>query len=228
MAEQKYVGAIEGFKAQIRTIQRASLFDVTIPNFHYAPATNGKSMMLKFGVKAAVFPASTVGDVVVNYMGRQIHWYGDRSYGGQWATTCILDGRWELFNVLYAWNQGLGGSNRIVSHDINKHNNFKHDAYVTAYSTDGQVAHRIVLKGLWPQDLQDINMDWTQTDAAIDLGITWVYDYVLTDSVQPTENGPLNNVAIPTLEGRSAAGNIGASSGSQGNTQTYSLSGPTS
>ena len=218
MATQKYVGAIEGFKSQIKTIQRASLFDVTIPNFHYGVANNSQSMMLKFGVKAAVFPASTVGDLVVNYMGRQIHWYGDRSYGGQWATTCILDGRWEIFNALYAWNQGMGGSNRIISHDINVHNNFKYDAYVTAYSTDGQPAHRVMLKGLWPQELSDINMDWSTTDAAVDLTVNWVYDYVLTSPIQAKENGPSSGIAIKTLEGRVQ------SAQEQGTTREYGLS----
>lgn len=211
-----YVGAIEGFKSQIKSIQRASLFDVTITNFKYfangdtenSTETSGQGQtsntmgnMLKFSVKAATFPAATVGDLAVNYMGRVIHWYGDRQYAGTWATTCILDGQWKIFNAIYAWNQGMGGANRIVSEDLNMHQHFKCDAFVTAYSTDGQAAHSIMLKGLWPQDIGEISMDWSSTDAAVDLAVTWVYDYIITDPGQAIDTNVGSNTAISTLEG---------------------------
>lgn len=217
-----YVGAIEGFKSQIRSIQRASLFDVTIPNFKYG---NGNSTILKFGVKNAPFPGSTVGDLAVNYMGRVIHWYGDRQYGGTWATTCILDGRWEVFNALYAWNQGMGGSNRIVSEDLNVHQNFKTDAYVTAYTSNGDVAHRVLLKGLWPQDMAEISMDWSSADTAVDLSVTWVYDYVLSDVTANdpdsiSEDAGSQSGDIGTLEGSDHQ----VGSGNQGNEISYQLS----
>ena len=201
-ASNTYVGAIEGFKSQIRSIQRASLFDVAIPQFKYS--ADGEPYMLKFGVKSATFPGSTVGDLAVNYMGRVIHWYGDRQYAGTWATTCILDGRWEVFKALYAWNQGMGGANRIVSADLNMHDHFKVDAYVTAYSTDGNPAHKVMLKGLWPQDLQEITMDWSSADTAVDLAVTWVYDYVVTVPVTaPSEAAGDQTASIETLEGAS-------------------------
>ncbi len=199
-----YVGAIESFKSQIRTVQRASLFDVQIPNFHYAGedyVNDDTPRLLKFGVKNAPFPGSTVGDLAVNYMGRVVHWYGDRQYGGTWATTCILDGNWEIFNALYAWNQGMGGSNRIVSEDMNAHNNFKYNAYVTAYTTNGDIAHRVMLVGLWPQDLAEISMDWSSADTAVDLAVTWVYDYVITHEIADTsETGSTDEHSISYLE----------------------------
>lgn len=217
-----YVGAIEGFKSKIKSIQRASLFDVAIPNFRYANAGTEQATMLKFSVKSAVFPAATVGDLQVNYMGRVVHWYGDRAYGGTWATTCILDGNWKIFNALYAWNQGMGGANRIVSEDLNMHGNFKHDAFITAYSTDGQVAHRIMLKGLWPQELGDITMDWSTTDNAVDLSVTWVYDYIVSDTTAVTNTSlGSGSKTIPVLEGSSGV----AHNGSQGlSSQAGSLS----
>ena len=200
-----YIGAIEGFKSQIRSVQRSSLFDVTIPDFRYGQANDQvEPYMLKFGVKTAAFPASTVGDLPVNYMGRVIHWYGDREYGGTWDTTCILDGEWKIFNALYAWNQGIGGANRIVSEDLNIHENFKVDAYVTAYSSDGQPAHKVMLKGLWPQNLGDIGMDWSATNAAVDLTVTWVYDYVISVDLNASETTDTGNHSIDYLEGQKA------------------------
>ena len=177
MAKMDYIGAIEGFKNQVRSIQRTSLFDVTIANFSYGTAPGG---MLKFSVKSAEFPAATVGDVQVNYMGRVVHWYGDRNYGGTWATTVILDGSWNVYNAIYLWNQALNGANRIVSADLNAHGYFKQDAYVTAYSTDGYRSHNIMLKGMWPQDIAALPMDWGTVDAAAELTVTWVYDYIVT------------------------------------------------
>lgn len=207
MAETAYVGAIERFKSTVQSIQRTSLFDVSIADFAYgtAPGT-----LLKFSVKSAEFPASTVGDIQVNYMGRVVHWFGDRNYTGQWATNVILDGSWSTFNAIYTWNQALNGANRIVSEDLNMHKNFKKDAYVTAYSTDGQPAHTVMLKGLWPQDIAALPMDWSTVDAAAELTVTWVYDYVITISsgVKATSSQNKNAIKISTVEGRNQGGTM--------------------
>lgn len=199
----RYVGAIESFKGQIKSIQRASLFDVEIPNFRYAQNYTGgnTNYILSFGVKTATFPNTNVGDIDVKYMGRSIHWYGDRTFNASWATTCILDGQWQIFNAIYAWHQGIGGAERIVSEDLNAHENFKQNAYVTAYSTDGQIAHRVMLVGLWPQDIGELGMDWGSTDAPLDLSVTWVYDYVLTvDTTEPDISAGTQNSTISNLE----------------------------
>lgn len=179
MGSNTYVGAIEAFKHQVASVQRASLFDVTIADFAYG---NAPGRLLKFSVKSATFPQATVGDVQVNYMGRVVHWYGDRNYSGTWATNIILDGGWQAYNAIYLWNQAMNGANRIVSQDINAHGYFKKDAYVTAYSTDGQKAHSVILKGMWPQDITELTMDWSTVDSAVELSVTWVYDYVVTDT----------------------------------------------
>lgn len=210
MANTSYVGAIESFKNTVQSIQRASLFDVSISNFPYGTAP-GK--LLKFSVKAAPFPAATVGDIVVNYMGRQIHWYGDRNYGGTWATTVILDGGWQTYEAIYLWNQAMNGANRIVSEDVNAHGNFKKDAYVTAYTTDGRPAHTVMLKGLWPQDIAEMAMDWGSTDAASELTVTWVYDYVVTtksgigEQKSRAENYNNSSLTVAEAEGKGQKSN---------------------
>lgn len=181
MATNNYVGAIEAFKNTVQSIQRASLFDVTIADFAYG---NAPGRLLKFSVKGAPFPATTVGQIQVNYMGRVVNWYGDRNYGTTWATNVILDGGWQSYNAIYLWNQALNGANRIVSNDINAHGNFKRDAYVTAYSTDGRPAHTVMLKGIWPQEIGELQMDWSTVDTAVELTVTWVYDYVISVSDQ--------------------------------------------
>lgn len=191
MANTNYIGAIEAFKTMIPNIQRASLFDVAIPNFKYSSrgiVINRNGYILKFSVKNAPFPEATVGDITVNYMGRTVHFYGDRSYGGDWATTVILDGTWSVYDDIYAWNQAMNGANRIVSEHINSHTNFKVNAYITAYSTDGQISRRAILHGLWPKSIAEISMDWTSTDSAVDLSVTWTYDYVTLDDITAKEN----------------------------------------
>ena len=199
----RYVGAIESFKGQIKSIQRASLFDVEIPNFRYAQQYTGgnTNYILSFSVKTATFPNTNVGDIDVKYMGRSIHWYGDRTFNSAWATTCILDGQWQVFNAIYAWHQGIGGSERIVSEDLNAHDNFKQNAYVTAYSTDGQIAHRVMLVGLWPQDIGEMGVDWGSADTPLDLSVTWVYDYVLTvDTNMPEAAAGNQEQSVSDLE----------------------------
>lgn len=211
-----YLGSIERFKYAIPNIQRASLFDVQIPDFKYGNRANGYSTdatgyILKFSVKNAPFPEATVGDISVNYMGRVVHFYGDRSYGGDWATTIILDGNWAIYDDIYAWNQAMNGANRIISEHINSHNNFKVDAYITAYTTNGDISRRALIHGLWPKSIAEISMDWTSTDSAVDLSVTWTYDYVTTeisasDEYEAGENSNpgKTNASLESLEGRNA------------------------
>jgi len=178
-----YVGSIEAFKHWLPNIQRASLYDVTIPNFKYyaySPSKDTMPKILKFSIKTASFPAAAVGDITVNYMGRNVHFYGDRDTGGDWTTTVILDGAWAVYDTLYSWNQALNGANRIVSQHMNSHNNFKVDAYVTAYTTNGYVSRRAKLHGLFPKSIGEVSLGWDNT-SAIDLSVTWTYDYWTVD-----------------------------------------------
>ena len=198
----RHVGSIENFKSAIPNIQRASLFDVTIDNFKYSvngAANNG--YLLKFSVKTATFPEASVGDIPVPYMGRKVHFYGSREYGGTWATTVILDGEWSIYNDIYVWNQAMNGAERIVSEHMNSHPNFKVDALLSAYSTDGQLAKQVILHGLWPKEVGSLNMNW-DSDGAVDLSVTWVYDYVTTNYAQASDNRhTASRIGIQTVEG---------------------------
>lgn len=181
-----YVGSIEAFKYRIPNIQRASLYDVTIPNFKYGTQNGSESYVLKFSIKTASFPQASVGDITVNYMGRTVHFYGDRDTGGDWSTTVILDGAWAVYDALYAWNQAMNGANRIVSEHMNSHNNFKVDAYVTAYTTNGEISRRAILHGLFPKTVGEVSLGWDNT-SAIDLSVTWTYDYWTVDKDTSSE-----------------------------------------
>ncbi len=204
MGTNTYVGAIEAFKHNIPNIQRSSLFDVTIANFKYGVVrdNNSNGIFLKFAVRSATFPESAVGDTPVNYMGRQVHFYGNRTYGSDWQTTVIVDGNWAIYDDLYAWNQAMGGANRIVSENINSHNAFKVDAYITAYATDGTISRRSMLHGLWPKSVGSLSMDWSQ-DSALDLQVNWTYDYVTSDY---TRSGNYGNDRNPTSNKNSISG----------------------
>lgn len=192
-------GGIEAFKANIRSIQRSSLFVVEIlslppdipGSMNPSKTTENKSgnanitktytgvSNIGFYVKAATFPAAEVGTIEIPYMGRKVKFYGDRTYGS-WQTTVILDGNWHVYETLYAWNQALNGAQRIVSDRMNMHENFKVDAYITSFTTHGMVSRQAQLHGLWIKSIGEISMDWSSTDNPVDLSVTWEYDYVTT------------------------------------------------
>jgi hypothetical protein len=163
---------IDNFRNEVKGIARSTLFSVSVifPNFD----TNNFS----FTCKAASIPASTFGKIEVPYMGRKIQFVGDRTYQ-DWNTTVIVDSEWKSYRNIYDWHQKMNDPRFNIAEFGNSYNmnEYKGTATITAYDQAGQPKLRVKLDGFFPYDMQELQMDWSNTDATADLTVVWAYDF---------------------------------------------------
>lgn len=147
---------------------RQALFQVHITNPIF-PAADFKT---PFMVKAASMPASTTGKIEVPWMGRKIHFGGDRVFE-DWVVTVINDEDFAVRNALETW------SNAINSHVTNTRampNQYKSQAQVLQYSKSGAVIREVTFSGLFPINIAAMDTDWNATDTIQDFQVTFAYD----------------------------------------------------
>lgn len=164
---------IEFLKSNLKSPARATLFDVEISGNGATQALS--SAVLKFTCKAASLPSDTIGKLEVPFYGRKVPYAGDRVYN-DWNTTIIMENGWTVYKELIRWKKLYNDpmNNTAVSTDMNQ---FKCDGYFTAYDAMGKPTLRIKLVGLFPYDVQQLDMDWSNTDTTADLNVTWFFDY---------------------------------------------------
>jgi hypothetical protein len=122
--------------------------------------------------KVASLPSSTVGSIIVPWMGRQIKYGGDRQFE-DWTITVINDEDFRIRNALEAW------SNNINTHISNQRalpQNYKSDARVVQYGKDGRILRAYKFQGLFPINISDIPLAWEQQDTIEEFTVTFQYD----------------------------------------------------
>lgn len=156
---------VEEFKANFLGGARPNRFEVEVPSLP------DKS---RFLFKATDIPGGNIGEVLFNYQGTQAKFAGDKTFN-DWTVTLVLDEDYAGFNEIEAWHNlirengtGLGANN---------HNQYKKDCFVTHYSVNGEVISRYKLIGAWPQTIPEVPLDWASTDQAMEIQITFKYDW---------------------------------------------------
>lgn len=154
---------------------RPSLFEVEI--------IGGGFDNLKFVARASQIPAMTIGDIEVPYFGRKIKIAGDRTFA-DWSITVMNDEDFKIRALFEAWSNRM---NTIVS-NVNaagtSPNSYKLEAFVRQYSKTGKSgdnigkairAYRFV--GIFPTQIDAINLDWDDTNRIETFDVTFSYDW---------------------------------------------------
>lgn len=152
---------------------RPSLFQVRFNN----PAQGAGDLKVPFMVRATAIPASSVGLFEVPYFGRKFKVAGDRTFA-PWTVTVMNDEDFLIRNALEEW------MNEINSHSGNLRGfgsaspeAYKADATVTQYSKTGVPIREYKFVGIFPQELEEIALDWGDVDNIEQFTCTFQYDY---------------------------------------------------
>ncbi len=161
--------AINQFKSQlVGGGARPTLFQVQITN----PILDIFDFKVPFMVKTAALPASTTGEYVVPYFGRQVKYAGDRRFD-PWTVTVINDEDFAIRNAMEAW------SNAINSHVSNTRAlpiEYKSDAVITQYGKNQTPIRIYNFEGLFPINISEIAMGWEASDSIEEFTVTFNYD----------------------------------------------------
>jgi hypothetical protein len=163
---------VEYIKSALKMPARPTLFDVEISGSSLGAISTD---VLKFTCKSAGLPDDNIGRIDVPYYGRKIPYAGDRAYG-DWNTTIIMNNDWTIYKQLVAWKSAFNGPETNVASVANM-TSYKCDGFVTMYDPTGARKLQIKMVGLFPYNVQELQVSWETTDSTADLNVTWFLDY---------------------------------------------------
>lgn len=171
---------------------RPNLFDVQI-NFPSSVA----NLDTKFKVQAAQIPPATLGIIQVPYFGRFLKLAGDRTYPG-WQVNIINDEDFTIRNAMELWSNAI---NELVGNKRKKsasQNSYKTTALVTQYGKTGDPIRQYEFVGIFPAQVGDIALDWSNVDQIELFPVLFEYDYWV---VKGGDTGTLTGSTIGDVGG---------------------------
>ncbi len=150
--------------------QRATLFRVN----GNIPGAGTNNEQRTFFIKAAQFPASTIGFVEVPFKGRKIKRPGDRTFA-EWSLTVLQDEGNVVREDFIRWME-----------KINSHENISGDSVtdalfpqwgIQALRQDDSVSGGIDLFRCFPTEVGTIDFNYESVDTFAEFTVTLQYDY---------------------------------------------------
>lgn len=150
---------------------RPTLFQVRLQN----PANSAGDVKFPFMCTATQIPASTVGTIPVLYFGREVKFAGDRTFE-PWNVQVLNDEDFLIRNALEEWSGNLNKhEGNIREYDAPLQ--YKSTAQVIQYSKTGVPIREYTFHGIWPTQIDPIDLDWSNQNAIELFGVTFEYDW---------------------------------------------------
>jgi hypothetical protein len=146
-----------------------------------------KIQRLNFYAKAAALPGSTLGEIVVPYMGRQAKVPGDRTFE-DWTITVINTEDFDIRESLEKWNRYYNGVvNNMVGDETGNNANITTGKFwghvtnsslrVEQFNRKGEVVMTYLLIGAFPKEVASMELGYDQYDTISEFQVTFAYQY---------------------------------------------------
>lgn len=115
-----------------------------------------------FLCKASAMPASTIGDVPVNYRGRILHYAGDREWA-DWQITVYNETDFAARKGFEAWQAlitAFGTTDGKVAHT-----DYSGTATVQQLDKNDAILATYTFDSIWPSDIGQITLDYDSNNA---------------------------------------------------------------
>ena len=210
-----YAKSIDQFRGKFAEMARPNLFQVSIylPKTQLTPlqpvndalvtstqdnegqGTTSLDELTQFMVKAASFPASTIGVVEVPFRGRQLKIAGDRTYE-PWSVTVLNDEGFTIRQQMETWAQTIQ-EYKINGSSAQSTGEYMGRAIVDQLSRDGEIIKQATLEGIWPSNISALDLDWGINDTPEEYTVEFQVQYWLpikgeetsTTNTPPTVGG---------------------------------------
>lgn len=188
---------VEQFRAaMVYDGARPNLFQVklTFPNIINSGLTQYAGRQISFMANSSQLPPSIVGVARQSYFGREVKFPGDRVFP-DWSINVINDETFDIRNSFERWLNVLNNNSQNIR-DAGAINYLEYavDAQITHFSKDGTPIKEYNFVGLFPTQVDPINVAWNQNDTIEEFGVTFSYQYwvsTLDDSTPLSVNGTI-------------------------------------
>ena len=170
---------INEFKSRLRGGgARANQFKVTLPFPGYA-AVGGETSDLAFLCRATAIPGQTVGPIAIPFRGRQLQIAGDRTFE-PWTITVLNDTDFKLYRAFERWMNGI--NNMTDNEGIANPADYQVDGFVDQLDRNGNTLKSYTYRGLYPEVLANIPLNYATNDTIESFDVTFRYQYFETDT----------------------------------------------
>ncbi len=164
---------------------RPNLFEVqlTFPTF-IAPGAAPRKV--SFMCKSASLPGSTLGQVPLQYFGREVKLLGNRTFP-DWSVTILNDEDFVVRNAFEKWMAGMNSHvSNIRAQWAGNSLGYATDAIVKQYGKKGDKLKSYTFVGMFPVDVSQIDLDWGANDTIEEYTVTFAYQYWVSQSLDNT------------------------------------------
>ena len=165
------MATISDFSSKFRGGVRPNLFacNITIPG-----AVGNLSREFSFHCKGTSMPVSTIGNIPVKFLGRDLMVPGDRVYA-DWTITVFNDIDMAIRHTFEGWMAKLQNHGANIQHST-AHNDIYGQATVTQLRRDGSAISTYALE-IYPTEVAAIDVAWETNDAVEEYGVTFAVNY---------------------------------------------------
>ena len=164
-----------------------------------APELTEKSTFL---VKSSTLPGSNIGMIEVPFRGRRLKVAGDRRFD-DWNTTIFNDSDYKLRNTLEKWAEVIQYHNFAIGHNNITDGvadptagsistaGYMGSGFVRQLNRQGQQLKIYKFAGIWPVQINTIQLGFDQFDTIEEYDVTWAVQYWHAAGAD-SQNGPNN------------------------------------
>lgn len=171
---------------------KPNLYRVKIPAIPAgAVEGNGESARnsFEFFARSTVLPASTLGEMIAPYMGRQIKVPGDRTFE-DWTTTILADEAQQVRAMLEGWNAIV--LNKYEENIPNTKDTYSAEnggwksltAKFIQLNRMGKPTREYTMTHIFPKEVGSVDVAYDNNDTIQEFTVTWAYSYFT--AVKPT------------------------------------------
>jgi len=170
---------INDFKSRLKGGgARANQFKVTLPFPGYA-SVGGETSDLAFLCSATGLPGQTLGQIAVDFRGRKLNIAGDRTFE-PWTITVLNDTDFKLYRAFERWMNGI--NNMTDNEGIANPSDYQVDGFVDQLDRNGSTLKSYTYRGLYPETLAPIPLNYATNDIIETFDVTLRYQYFETDT----------------------------------------------
>ena len=165
------MATISDFSSKFRGGVRPNLFacNISIPG-----AVGQLAREFSFHCKGTSMPVSTIGNIPVKFLGRDLMVPGDRVFA-DWTITVFNDIDMAIRHTFEGWMAKIQNHGANIQHST-AHNDIYGQGTVTQLRRDGTPISTYALEIL-PTEVAAIEVDWGTNDAVEEYGVTFAVNY---------------------------------------------------
>ena len=166
------MATIDQFKANIAGGgARANQFRVIL-NTPSGIATGLNAATAQFMIRTAALPGQSLGEIPIQFRGRQLYLAGDREFE-PWTTTVLNDTDFAIRNGIERWMNGI--NDLQTNTGVSNVTEYTADMVVQQLDRDNRVLKQYTLTSCFPQAISAIDLNMDTVNEVETFEITWRY-----------------------------------------------------